>query len=94
MTPRRAWTVSITISVILVALGRALLAADLFAGAVILLPGGIVEMIRVGGVHGSSHSKFFTDLCTVGVSLGVWCVVVRVAIEAFDAIKDFTRRKR
>jgi hypothetical protein len=93
MTPR-ILGISIAASVIVVGIGRALLAADNFAGALILLPGGILEIFRVGGVHGSSHSVFLTELCTVGVSLIVWWLVILLVFGVCEVILKRARKKK
>jgi hypothetical protein len=94
VTILRGSGISLVASIVIVAIGRALLAADIFFGAVILFPGGIVEMLRVGGVHGSSHSVFLTELCTVGVSMIVWLLAVLLALGTREVIVDLVRKRK
>lgn len=80
-------------SALIVGIGRCLLATNNSAGALILLPGVIVEFFRVGGVHGSSHSVLLTELCTVGVSMIVWLLAILLMLGARNAILGARKRK-
>jgi hypothetical protein len=94
VTSIRVSAIAVVASVSVVALGRALLAADISAGAVILFPGLIVEMVRVGGVHGSGHSAVLTELCTVGVSLMVWLFAFFLLLGVREVIVNLVRRRK
>jgi hypothetical protein len=91
MTFRSAWPNCISVSVVIVALGRASLALHLDSGAALLFPGGIAEMFLIDGFHGRRHSDFLTELCLNGVSLIFWSVVALAILALFEVIKHFGR---
>lgn len=94
MTYKRAWAICISVSVVIVALGRALLALDFDLGLALLFPGTVIQMFLVDGFHGNSDSRFLTELCLEGVSLIVWSVVAFGILFIFELIKDFVLGKR
>jgi hypothetical protein len=94
MTTPRAAVISAIASIATAASGRALMGADSMIGYAILFPGGIVEIFGVRGVHGSSHSKFLTELRLAGVSAFAWWIVVFLFLGFREIVLSLFKSKK